>query len=91
MPKSQAELLALTPEQKKALMQLKRAFTACAKAGLYLWDNYGSVAAVNGKGIACITTDARCGELADHNNFEEFTPKHWGAANADDPLYVQLR
>lgn len=91
MPKSQAELLALTPEQKKAFAQLKRAFTACAKAGLYIWDDYGRVAAVNGKGIDCLVADSSCGELADRDNFEVFKPKRWGSANSDDPLYIQLR
>lgn len=91
MPKSQAELLALTPEQKKAFAQLKRAFTACAMSGLYLWDNYGTVSAVNGKGIACLVTDSGRGELADPSNFEGFVPKRWGSANADDPLYIERR
>ncbi len=87
---TQEELLRLTPDQKKALAQLKRAFTACEKAGLYVWDNYGTISAVNGKNITGITTDARCGELLDQVNTQGFNSKVWGSANADDPLYVQL-
>ncbi len=89
MEKSQAELLALTPEQQKAFRRLKQAFAACAKSGLYLWDNYGDISAVNGGGIDCITTDSRGGELLDESNLARLRPKKWGSSNADDPLYVQ--
>ena len=91
MIKTQADLLALTPEQKKALSTLKRAFTACSKAGLYVWDDYGSLSAVNGKHIARLGTDSRYGEVLDRGLVERFNPKCYGPGCADDPLYIERK
>lgn len=91
MDKPQAALLALTPEQKAAFTQLKRAFTACAKAGLYLWDDDGTIAATNGKHIERLGTDKSYGEPLDRSNIEGVNPACWHASNSDDPLYIERR
>lgn len=81
----------LTPEQRKVFANLKRAFTACEKAGIYLWDNYGSVSAVNGRVVNMISTDNRCGEFFDQDGLDYWSPENWHGSNADDSLYVDYK
>lgn len=91
MSKTQEELLALTPDQEKASAELKRAFTACTKAGVYLWDDYGTIAAVNGRNISHLGTDESYGEEVDRNHIRGVNPKCWHSGNADDPIYIERR
>jgi len=78
----------LTEKQKKAFINLKKAFTRCCKEGLYIWDNYGDISAVNGEIVAEVCTDSRWSEKIDFLDVEEFTPKCWGGSNTDDTLYI---
>lgn len=41
----------LTPEQLKALMNLKKAFLQCQKLGIEFWDDYGCFMAYDSKKI----------------------------------------
>lgn len=87
----------LTAEQDKAVDALERALKKCAEAGVYLWDNYGTISAVNALTISSIVTSDH-GEPLDHDQVRElrfFTSKGtgglplWRAANADDALFVE--
>ena len=78
----------LTPDQMKAFAALKRAFARCNKEGVYVWDNYGFISAVNSYAINSII----CGygeEEIDDMQVESFSPKGYRGSNADDPLYVE--
>ena len=83
--------LALSPEQTKAFTQLKTALTKCAKAGIYLWDDYGTISAVNGNFVEEITTDPKTGDELDRGEVSTVSSKAWHGSNADDTLYVRLR
>lgn len=43
------DYLKFTNEQKKAITNLKKAFTRCRKLGLAFWDNYGELTAYDSK------------------------------------------
>lgn len=60
------EYLELTPEQKKAITNLKKAFTRCRKLGLEFWDNYGSFTVYDGKKMSKPVPDD-----ADDFNYEQ--------------------
>jgi len=47
----------LTEAQKKAVTQLKRAFTAAKKAKIYFYMNLDNVFALNGKAVECVVTE----------------------------------
>lgn len=79
---------ALTPEQLKIIAQLRTALTKCHKAGIYLWDNGGTISAVNGKMVDMVTTDSACGDELNNADVTSIVSKAWHGSNADDLLYV---
>lgn len=81
----------LTPTQKKVFKALEMAFKDCSIAGLMVWDNYGTIEAVNGKKVTKpYPKDDQSGILYD-NEGEHFNPKCWGGSNSDDNLYYEVR
>lgn len=91
MSESQQDLVPLTPVQRKAFSALKSAMTRCAKAGIYLWDDSGTISAVNGKNVEDVCTDDRIGDELDRSYVETFSSRAWHGSNADDLLYVKLK
>ena len=90
----------LTEEQKKAIKQLKTAFTRCKKANLALWDNYGRICAYNQNVISEIGVFHEDYEEHDGQSIEGIhffliysgsgnKFKMWKYHNADDTLYFR--
>lgn len=77
----------LTPAQLKAFQSLKRALKKCADQGIYLWDNYGTISAVNGDRVSIIGPDLSLGHPLPESEVSEITTSCWRNSNADDPLY----
>lgn len=80
----------LTPKQCKKFAQLKRAFTECEKAGLYVWDDYGKISAVNGLVVKQVCPDESYDARLEDDSVSMFYPRCWGSSNADDPLFVSF-
>jgi hypothetical protein len=83
----------LTPEQEKAFASLERAILKCKAARVYLWDNYGTISAINGRKVNAITTNPRDGEPLDHSAVSTISVSArrgcWHGSNADDALFVE--
>lgn len=83
----------LTPEQEKAFASLIRALAKCRATKVYLWDNYGTISAVNGRRVDRIVTSVRGGEPLDHGQVStipgSITRGLWFGSNADDDLFVE--
>jgi hypothetical protein len=79
----------LTPIQKKAWTKFIRCFRRCRELGIYIWDDYGSLAAVDGHVVKCIAPDADLIELLDHDQVSREDSKL--SANADDPLFISFK
>lgn len=84
----------LTESQKKAFRALARAVKRCEKENIYLWDNYGSLTAVNGDVVLSIhpveLSHDDFPEL-EHNLTSVINSKNWYAGNSDDPLCVEFK
>ena len=79
-----------THEQFKAFQKLKRAFRDCEKAGLHVWDNYGTIEAVNGHIMSCPVPNNLLPIQYDGEG-EWFTSDCWRGSNADDTLYYERK
>ena len=80
----------LTKAQEAAVKELEAALRKCNRAGVYLWDDYGSIRAVNGRVVRHISPDDSYGEMLDRSQvYDVSTPKCWHSSNSDDTLYVQ--
>jgi hypothetical protein len=82
---------AITSGQGKAFRNLMRAFKKCEDAGLYVWDNYGTISAVDGRVVRSVCSDASYGEELNDLHVSYFNSKCWHSSNADDQLYVMRR
>jgi hypothetical protein len=78
----------LTKKQQEAVENLRKAHAACRRAGVYFWDDYCTVRAVNGRAVRTVTVDPRDtdGELDRTQVTDVFTLSNM---NADDTLYFQ--
>lgn len=75
----------LTPKQKEAFAELKKAFAKCHRSKMIVWDWYGKISAVNGKVVSSMEVGGRKRfELVDSNLVEQFRPKCLRSAMADD-------
>ena len=88
--------LSMTEEQEKVFESLERAFKKCSKVGLLVWDNYGTITAVNGKKIQKVYPSVgasyeKCDKDFDDEIAKWFTSDCWNGSNADDPLKVELK
>jgi len=86
----------LTPEQQKAVKSLRRAFKRCEDAGLHLWDDDGTIRAVNGQVVDMVSPEVNPGsewETLDREQVDEVYSEFgcWHGSNADDPLMVHFR
>lgn len=81
----------LTSEQEKAFRALERALKKCKNSKIILWDNYGTISAVNGKIVCPPVPDSGCGELLDDMMVTTALSKGcWYGSNADDDLFVEF-
>ncbi len=84
----------LTPEQLKAFKALERAFRKCEKVGIYCWDDYGTISAVNGNLVESVAPENNPEKYGfaplDRDMTSCFFSPAWHGSNADDPLYVKL-
>lgn len=80
--------VSLTHEQKKAFLSLKRAFEKCSKSGVYVWDNYGRISAVNGKIVQEVNTGGGYDDILDDTAYVSFFPSCLGNSVSDDKLFV---
>lgn len=80
----------LTPEQDKAIASLERALSKCVKAGLYLWDDYGTISAVDGNNVSSLDITETDSPL-DRDKVSILICPAWHGSNADDPLYVRWK
>ena len=84
----------LTPKQQRVFARLEKAVRACQAANIFLWDDYGTLSAVNGEIVNDIIPAVKgfADELEPLN--EGLVSRVIGAYfhhNADDPLYVEFR
>lgn len=83
----------LTPTQAKAFASLERAMRKCKAAGVYLWDDYGTISAVNGRKLNAVTTNPKDTERLDDAMVTRMpgsaSSKCWRGSNADDALFVE--
>ncbi len=77
----------LTTEQEKAFNALRRAFKRCKKENIYLWDNYGTISAVNGGIVHGVCPDSSYDAPLDDSMVSISTECNL-SANADDSLFV---
>lgn len=82
-----------TKAQQGAIAELERALAKCSRAGVYLWDNYGTLSAVNGQVVNSVTTHPRVDTqpLDDDQVLELGQPACWNTSNSDDQLFVELK
>jgi len=83
-----------TSAQVKAFRQLVAALKACSQAGLYVWDDYGTISAVNGLVVKWVAPEEynRDNLLAlDRDQVLTIHTSCWRGSNADDTLYVELK
>ena len=82
------KLFPLTTAQRAACASLTRALQRCAREGVYLWDYYGTITAVNGKQVGAVAHDDVASgipmELVDQ--IDVYSGDGWGDATSDDPL-----
>jgi hypothetical protein len=78
----------LTKKQEQAFASLERALLRCEKEGLYIWSNYGTVSAVNGKVVQTVAPDESLGEPLDDAQVS-FILSMDIRENSDDPLFVR--
>ena len=81
----------LTAEQMKVFKKLKRVLSECSKLGIYIWDDYGTISAVNGNIVNGVVPDENIGEELDRSQVESIYEKCWKGSNADDTLFVELK
>jgi len=92
----------LTKKQAEAFADLKRAFARCSRLNIIVWDDYGSISAVNGHKVNAPETSGEHGDRAarrdgvdleqlDKSTVPSFAPTCWSGSNADDPLYISER
>jgi hypothetical protein len=81
----------LTREQQDIFNELIKVLVKCDKSGIYLWDNYGTISAVNGNVVECVASDDTLDKPLNSNMVEWVSPSCWKHGNADDPLYVSLK
>jgi hypothetical protein len=81
------EMFELTERQRRAFLKLKRAYEECKKAGVYFYDNYGELSAVDSDKIECYNDNSENGILDNGGNPNTFNiPVSW----ADDPHYFHI-
>lgn len=80
----------LTKKQEAAVAELKKAFAACRRAGVYFWDDYCEIRAINGRVAlnVCVDPNGSDGPFDREQATNVFSLP---TSNADDPLYVKLR
>lgn len=60
------DLFELTPQQESAFKRFKAAHDECVKSGIYLFNNYGIVGAVDRKKIVAYDDDNSTGAIEDN-------------------------
>jgi hypothetical protein len=86
--KKSHELFELTPEQEKAFARLEKAYKECKKVGIFFYNVYGRLSAVDGKkieGYGFEPSDISTADLHDTAKSIEI-PNEW----ADDTHYWSL-
>lgn len=84
----------LTPEQQKAFNRLKKAYSDCEKTGIYFFNNYGSLSAVD-KNKICGYGDSKyyangVSEISNHEVGEPVNSIKIANEWADDEHYYGL-
>lgn len=80
----------LTPKQQELFRSLNDALNACLDAGLYIWDNYGTLSAVNGHVITTVAPDESLGEPLDVDSVSS-VDFIWLNSCSDDALFVKRK
>lgn len=81
-----------TKAQMEALDELKAALAKCSRAKVYLWDDYGTISAVNGRVVKAVTSDDQHhdAKLDGSQVVRLGKPGCWHSSNSDDQLYIEL-
>lgn len=83
------ELFELTEKQRKAFLNLKKAYKECGKLGILFYNNYGTVGALDSKKLSNYSDDDSGIMDTGQNMNNEF--KHpAGDSWADDTHYFHL-
>lgn len=83
--------ISLTKLQSGAFKRLESAFKECQRLGMYLWDNYGSISAVNGRDIKCLAPDDTLPHRLDEDMVSSLSVTCWHGSNADDKLFIRFK
>jgi hypothetical protein len=80
----------LTARQQQAFDNLKRAIDRCIANDIYLWLDYETLSAVNGKIVYLVAPDDRLPELLDPTQVSRINSEII-TSNADDELSLRRR
>lgn len=82
----------LTEDQIKAIKKVETAMNNAKKAGVFFWDDYGSMAAYNHNIIGQPVPDHyTLTEKMNESKIYRLRVGNFGAGNADDQLYIKRK
>lgn len=82
------DLFKLKKDQQSAFNKLKKALVECKKSGIFFYNNYGHLGAVNGEFVSGYTDEMKAFSIPDNNQNitnEVIIANEW----ADDKHYFQ--